>query len=79
MCTGHDTTASAISWAMYALAKYPDMQQRVLDDVTEVMGDRENIEWYISLYIILACHNSVLPSVLPSFLPDVTLFEKNGR
>jgi cytochrome P450 len=47
MCTGHDTTTSAISWAMYALAKYPDMQQRVLDDVTEVMGDRENIEWYI--------------------------------
>ena len=28
---GHDTTSSAISWAIHALGKYPDAQEKVFD------------------------------------------------
>ncbi|XP_064601464.1 cytochrome P450 4F2-like [Liolophura sinensis] len=42
---GHDTTASATSWTLYALAKYPDMQDKVRQEVDELLGDREYLEW----------------------------------
>ncbi|KAL4233195.1 hypothetical protein ACF0H5_007879 [Mactra antiquata] len=40
---GHDTTASAISWAIYALGKYPDLQQKVYKDVCNVVADSDII------------------------------------
>ncbi|XP_064601467.1 cytochrome P450 4B1-like [Liolophura sinensis] len=55
---GHDTTASATSWTLYALAKYPDMQERVREEVDELLGDRTYLEWndlsnlkYTSLFL----------------------------
>ncbi|XP_060078409.1 cytochrome P450 4A25-like [Ylistrum balloti] len=55
---GHDTTASAISWAIYALAKYQREQERLAAEVTEVIGTRTCVEWedlsklrYQSLFI----------------------------
>ena len=41
---GHDTTASAIMWILYSLAKYPDMQQKVREDVEEVLHGRRQLE-----------------------------------
>lgn len=38
---GHDTTSSAISWAIYALAKHPDLQHKVYEDVKTVLGDSQ--------------------------------------
>ncbi|KAL4233196.1 hypothetical protein ACF0H5_007880 [Mactra antiquata] len=40
---GHDTTASAVSWGIYALGKYPDLQQKVYKDVCDVVGDSKMI------------------------------------
>ncbi|XP_021363950.1 leukotriene-B4 omega-hydroxylase 3-like isoform X2 [Mizuhopecten yessoensis] len=55
---GHDTTASAISWAIYALAKYPKEQEHLAAEVEEVIGTRTCVEWedlsklrYQSLFI----------------------------
>ncbi|XP_021345688.1 cytochrome P450 4A2-like [Mizuhopecten yessoensis] len=42
---GHDTTASAISWQIYMLAKHPEEQQKVYDEVKRVLGDRQDVEW----------------------------------
>ncbi|ESO91583.1 hypothetical protein LOTGIDRAFT_122078 [Lottia gigantea] len=42
---GHDTTASAISWCLYGLAKYPELQQKVYQDVKSVMGDSTDVKW----------------------------------
>ncbi|XP_060071008.1 cytochrome P450 4A24-like [Ylistrum balloti] len=42
---GHDTTASSIGWAVYSLAKYPEEQQKVYEEVTKVLGGRQNVEW----------------------------------
>ncbi|XP_046555072.1 cytochrome P450 4B1-like [Haliotis rubra] len=59
MFEGHDTTASAISWCLYALAKYPAEQEKVLQDVQQAVGDKNEVEWddlaklkYLPIFII---------------------------
>ncbi|XP_060071023.1 cytochrome P450 4F1-like [Ylistrum balloti] len=42
---GQETPNSAVSWAIYALAKYPKEQEKVYEEVTRVLGDRQNVEW----------------------------------
>lgn len=38
MFGGHDTTISAITFALYNLAKYPDVQQKCADEAIKVFG-----------------------------------------
>ena len=33
LAAGHETTASALTWAVYLLAKHPEMQRRLRDEV----------------------------------------------
>lgn len=40
MFEGHDTTASAITWCLYLLGRHPDVQQRVYDEICDVLGDK---------------------------------------
>lgn len=42
---GHDTTASGMSWTLYCLAQHPEYQERVYDEVIEVLQGREHLEW----------------------------------
>ncbi|XP_064599936.1 cytochrome P450 4A24-like [Liolophura sinensis] len=42
---GHDTTASSASWITYALAKFPNIQEQVYQEVKDVLGSRTSIEW----------------------------------
>ena len=42
---GHDTTASAIMWTLYALAKYPDMQSESRKEVNEILSRKEHFEY----------------------------------
>ena len=47
--TGHDTTASAISWALYSLAENPEHQtlcQQEIDGILEGRQD-DTITWLI--------------------------------
>jgi cytochrome P450 len=37
---GHETSASALAWALYLLALFPDWQNRVAAEAAEVMGTR---------------------------------------
>lgn len=46
---GHDTTASAICWAIYSLGKYPDLQEKVHQELTQVLGDRQKLQWYVDI------------------------------
>ncbi|XP_068095719.1 cytochrome P450 4B1-like isoform X2 [Hyperolius riggenbachi] len=45
MFEGHDTTASGISWILYCMAKYPEHQQKCREEIQELLGNRETMEW----------------------------------
>lgn len=40
LLAGHETTANALSFALWLLARHPEMQQAVRDEAREVLGDR---------------------------------------
>ena len=46
--SGHDTTASSITWALYEFARHPEIQNKVREELEEVLADRKDskIEWY---------------------------------
>ena len=37
---GHDTTSSAISWGIYALARYETFQEKIWKEANRVAGQR---------------------------------------
>jgi cytochrome P450 len=39
MLAGHETTANALSFAMWLLAKYPEVQQKISDEAQHMLGD----------------------------------------
>lgn len=45
MAAGHETTGAALQWVLYFLATHPDVQERVLKEANEILGDRENISF----------------------------------
>jgi len=42
LIAGHETTASALTWALFELAQNPELMKRVQKEVDEVMGDRSH-------------------------------------
>jgi len=40
MLAGHETTANALSFALWLVAKYPDVQMRLHEEAAAVLGDR---------------------------------------
>ncbi|KAL3858896.1 hypothetical protein ACJMK2_009145 [Sinanodonta woodiana] len=45
MFAGHDTTSSAIYWGIYALGKYPAVQEKVYEEITAIMGEKASLDW----------------------------------
>ncbi|XP_063810969.1 cytochrome P450 4B1-like [Pseudophryne corroboree] len=45
MFEGHDTTASGISWILYCMAQYPEHQEKCREEIREVLGRRQTMEW----------------------------------
>lgn len=40
---GHDTTTSALSFIFYNIAKYPEVQQKIYEEILEVFGDDDKV------------------------------------
>ncbi|XP_007944915.1 cytochrome P450 4Z1 [Orycteropus afer afer] len=45
LVAGYETTASAISWIFYCMAKYPEHQQRCREELRGILGDGDAITW----------------------------------
>ncbi|XP_060074007.1 cytochrome P450 4F6-like [Ylistrum balloti] len=45
MFAGHETTFTALRWALYNFGRYPDEQEKVYQEVCNVTGDRTHIQW----------------------------------
>ena len=45
MFEGHDTTTSGMSWSLYCLAKYPEHQEKVREEVRSVLMGRDRLEY----------------------------------
>jgi len=43
MFEGHDTTSASAVWSLYYLAMYPDIQQKVYEELVEVLGESDSI------------------------------------
>ena len=41
---GHDTTASSLTWMLYIMAKYPEHQRRVQEEIDDVLEGRDSDE-----------------------------------
>ena len=39
---GHDTTATSLTWLLYYLAKYPEHQTKIREEVDAIMADRDS-------------------------------------
>ncbi|CAC5386836.1 CYP4B1 [Mytilus coruscus] len=45
MFEGHDTVASAISWSIYCLGRYPEEQEKVYTEISELLVDELEVTW----------------------------------
>ena len=41
MFEGHDTTAAAMSWTCHLIGNHPDIQQKIHEEIDEVLGNNK--------------------------------------
>ncbi len=63
---GHETSALALTWALYLIGSHPGTQQRILDEIQDVLGDEDVKFEHISQ---LKFVNAVLNESLRLFPP----------
>ena len=42
---GHETTSSGLSWAIFALAKDQEIQDKLRQEIKDTLGDKEELSW----------------------------------
>jgi cytochrome P450 len=61
LVAGHDTSSTALSWVLYFLAQYPDIQEKLRSEVKETLKEREESwETYESMEYLTAVVNETL-------------------
>ncbi|EDS33874.1 cytochrome P450 4C1 [Culex quinquefasciatus] len=70
MFEGHDTTTSGISFTIFQLAKHPDVQERVYDEVVSILGkDSTNKELTFQMLQDFRYLESVIKEAMRLFPP----------
>lgn len=73
MFEGHDTTTSAISFLLGVLAKHPDIQQNVYEEVLNVVGKDSDVPLTLSMLNELNYLDLVIKETLRMY-PSVPMF-----
>ncbi|XP_055594219.1 cytochrome P450 4c3-like [Uranotaenia lowii] len=76
MFAGHDTTASAITFILYSLGKYPDIQQKVYNEIVSVIGEDKSTPVTLSTLNDLRYLELVIKESLRMF-PPVPFISRN--
>lgn len=67
MFEGNDTSAAGINYALYCIAKYPEVQKKVLQEIYEVIGKDESVAITLSMLNDLNYLDIVLKETLRIF------------
>ena len=64
---GYDTTATSLSFFMYNMARYPDIQDKLMEEINTVVGDkvRAFVE-YLMLEVWFRCDISIQQEIYMS-------------
>ena len=79
MLAGHETSSVAMSWTLYFLAQYPEIQEKVRREIREKLEDKE-MTWdtFESMEYLAAVINESLRLRPPApMIPRVTIKEDN--
>ncbi|XP_060563245.1 cytochrome P450 4A24-like isoform X1 [Ruditapes philippinarum] len=77
---GHNTVSSAISWSIYLLGKYPEIQENIYEEVIGIVGTA-NVKWdHLSKMTCLNCFikevlrmYSIVPVIRRTLETEVTI------
>ncbi|MEN2413928.1 cytochrome P450 [Flavobacterium mesophilum] len=68
---GHETTANALTFTLHFLGKYPEVQQKVFDEITEIESQTDNIiEQLQKMVYINAVLNESMRLYPPAWITD---------
>jgi cytochrome P450 len=68
---GHETTANALTFTLYLLAKHPDIQEKVLQEIIEIESESDNtIEQLQKMTYINAVLNESMRLYPPAWITD---------
>jgi cytochrome P450 family 110 len=82
LVAGHETTATALAWALYDLGTHPEAFQRLRAEVDSVVKDADASEILKSPFLAAACNetlrlHTLLPEVARVLVSPLRLFDYN--
>lgn len=69
MFAGHDTTTSAVTFALYCIAKHPEVQEKLLREIQQVMGQDSTMPITLKQLNDLGYMDLVLKEAMRMFPP----------
>jgi cytochrome P450 len=58
LCSGHETTAAVLTWAMFCVVQNPEVEARLLAEIDSVIGDRAPGMFRVLCQLIKHCGSS---------------------
>lgn len=78
---GHETTANALSFTLFLLAKHPEIQEQVYAEVSRIDfkdTDRDTMQWMAQLPLVRQCLDEALRLYPPAYVIDRVAKEGNS-
>ena len=62
---GYDTTGTSLGFFMYNMACYPDIQDKLLEEINKVVGNKVNLSFYSLLSEALSFYITMYVAAVP--------------